>query len=88
MVSKITGFIKDPSGSLMGFYLSGGYKVSFKLLSQQHMYLKRDFAIFLKKKKIICLNLFSKEKSRRVRESMKFSVEENYSFFLSFFFSF
>lgn len=43
MVSIVTGFIKDPSGSLMG--------ISFKLLSQQHIYLKRDFTFFLQKEK-------------------------------------
>lgn len=75
MVSIVTGFIKDPSGSLMG--------ISFKLLSQQHIYLKRDFTFFLQKEKN---DLFSKEKSRRVRESMKFIVEEKDLYFLSLFF--
>lgn len=79
MVSLVASFIKDPSGSLMGFNLSGGYVFETRLCI---------FFIYIY---IFCLNLFSKEKSRRVRESMKFIVEENdafFPFFSPFFFFF
>lgn len=71
MVSIVTGFIKDPSGSLMG--------ISFKLLSQQHIYLKRDFTFFLQKEKNE--TYFPK---RKVAEYE--NVEEKDLYFLSLFF--